>query len=900
MASIPSLAVSGAATAVPAVVAAKPLPSSAGFDKGGSYQRSTQAAENGRLESESPPRPLDAQEAMSMLKDGRTVQSAMYVPLLHRCVETRGLGAARALHGHMAKTGTVADMFVATSLVNVYMRCGASRDARSLFDEMPEKNVVTWTALITGYTLNSEAVLALEVFVEMLELGRYPSHYTLGGMLNACSAARRIDLGQQVHGYSIKYGADTITSMSNSLCRMYCKSGDLQSGLRAFKGTPDKNVITWTTMISSCAEDENYLELGLSLFLDMLEGGVTPNEFTLTSVMSLCGARLDMNLGKQVQAFCYKVGCEANLPVKNSTMYLYLRKGETDEAMRLFEEMDSSSIITWNAMISGYAQIMDSAKDDLHARSRGFQALKLFRDLVRSELKPDLFTFSSILSVCSAMMALEQGEQIHATTIKTGCLSDVVVNSALVNMYNKCGCIECGTKAFVEMPTRTPVTWTSMISGYSQHGRSRDAIQLFEDMILSGAKPNEITFVSLLSACSYAGLVEEAERYFDMMRNEYHIEPLVDHYGCMVDMFVRLGRLDDAFSFIKRTGFEPNEAIWSSLVAGCRSHGNMELAFYAADRLLELKPKVIETYVLLLNMYVSTGRWRDVARVRKLAKHEDVGFLRDRSWIAIRDKVYFFRADDMTHPQATELYQLLENLLEKAKAVGYEPYQNAPELLSDSTEGDDDRPAAAAGSLIKHHSERLAVALGLLKTPPGATVRVTKNITMCRDCHSSIKYFSLLANREIVVRDSKRLHKFKDGRCSCGDFGLTYSEELVYCKSHSTWSSLFLPAGKKKNRAQFRLGNEKALRSGSCPHRRSLSLSSSAFPCRKDGRKGMGMQQQQQEELAEGGVGKRTKVAAALGREEGIVTMNLGILDCPVCFHPLHPPSSSRGVGWFV
>ena len=197
----------------------------------------------------------------------------------------------------------------------------------------------------------------------------------------------------------------------------------------------------------------------------------------------------------------------------------------------------------------------------------------------------------------------------------------------------------------------------------------------------------------------------------------------------------------------------------------------MELAFYAADRLLELKPKVIETYVLLLNMYVSTGRWRDVARVRKLAKHEDVGVLRDRSWIAIRDKVYFFRSDDMTHPQATELYLLLENLLEKAKAVGYEPYQNAPELLSDSKEGDEDKPAAAAGSIIKHHSERLAVALGLLKTPPGATVLVTKNITMCRDCHSSIKYFSLLANREIVVRDSKRLHKFKEGRCSCGDFG---------------------------------------------------------------------------------------------------------------------------------
>lgn len=766
MTSIPSVAVPVTASGFPVAGGTdprRPPPSSvAAADKYNSSGRSIQAAQNGSS-MEAPLRPLDIGEAMDMLSEGKTVQSAMYVPLLHECVETVSLGAARAVHGHMVKTGTTADLFVATSLVNVYMRCGASQDARKLFDQMPEKNVVTWTALITGYTLNSQPVAALEVFVEMLEAGRYPSHFTLGATLSACSALENVDMGKQVHGYTIKYGAESITSIGNALCRLYTKSGGLESAMRAFQRVPDKNVITWTTMISAYAEDENCVELGLTLFLDMLKDGVMPNEFTLTSVMSLCGTRLDLDLGKQVQAFCFKIGCETNLPVKNSTMYLYLRKGETDEAMRLFEEMEDVSIITWNAMISGYAQIMDAAKDDLHARSRGFHALKIFRDLRRSATKPDLFTLSSILSVCSAMMALEQGEQIHAQTIKTGFLSDVVVNSALVNMYSKCGCIEDATKAFVEMSTRTLVTWTSMISGYSQHGRPQEAIQLFEDMRFAGVKPNEITFVSVLSACSYAGLVGEAERYFNMMKEEYKIEPIVDHYGCMIDMFVRLGRLDDAFSFIKRTGFEPNEAIWSSLVAGCRSHGNVELAFYAADRLLDLKPKGVETYVLLLNMYISTGRWHDVSRVRKLMKQEDLGILRDRSWITIKDKVYFFRANDKAHKQSDELYQLLENLLEKAKAIGYEPYQNAE--LSDSEE--DEKPAAGS---LKHHSERLAVALGLLQTPPGATVRVTKNITMCRDCHSSIKFFSLLANREIIVRDSKRLHKFKDGRCSCGDF----------------------------------------------------------------------------------------------------------------------------------
>ena len=212
------------------------------YSQGSSYKRSTQVLESGRLES--PPRPLDAEEAMGMLTYAETVQSAMYVPLLHQCIKTGSLSTAKALHAHMVKNGANVDMFVATSLVNVYMRCGATQDARNLFDEMPEKNVVTWTTLITGYTLNSEPVLGLHVFVEMLELGRYPSHYTLGGVLNACSATHNIDVGKQVHGYAIKYEADTITSMGNSVCRLYTKSGDLESGMRAFKRIPDKNVIT--------------------------------------------------------------------------------------------------------------------------------------------------------------------------------------------------------------------------------------------------------------------------------------------------------------------------------------------------------------------------------------------------------------------------------------------------------------------------------------------------------------------------------------------------------------------------------------------------------------------------------------------------------------------------------
>ncbi|KAJ6846181.1 pentatricopeptide repeat-containing protein-like [Iris pallida] len=689
--------------------------------------------------------------------------SAFYVPLLHRCAETKSTPLAESLHAHIVKTGTVQDLFVATSMVNTYMKCGSVASARNLFDEFPQRNVVTWTALIAGYVRNSEPASGVVVFVRMLESGCYPTNYTLGSVLNACSALRSVEVGQQVHGYVVKYGLEMDTSIGNSLCSLYSKCGRLELAAKAFQRIPERNVISWTTIVSACG-DNGDADMGLRLFRDMLREGCEPNEFTLTSAMSLCCVAPALSLGKQVHALSIKYACESSLPVKNSIMYLYLKCGEIDKARKFFDGMETVSLITWNAMIAGHAQMMGLARDDATARLSGLEALNLFLRLTRSGTKPDLFSFSSVLSVCSSLVALEQGEQFHAQALKSGFLSDVVVSSALVNMYNKCGCIEKASKTFIDMPVRTLISWTSMITGYSQHGRSREAIELFEDMRLAGVKPNQVTFLGVLSACSHAGLVDEANYYFHMMTNEYGIRPVMDHFACMVDMFVRLGRLEDAFGYISSTGFEPNEVIWSILIAGCRSQGRLDLGFYAAGRLLELRPKAIETYVLLLNMYVSAGRWQDVAKVRRVMKDGKIGSVKDRSWITVKDKVHFFRADDRSHSRGDEMYEFLERLIERAKDIGYVPYTS----VEVPSEGEDEEKTSRS---TLHHSERLAVAFGLLNLPEGASVRVVKNISMCRDCHSSIKFFSLLTGREIVVRDSKRLHRFKDGQCSCGDFG---------------------------------------------------------------------------------------------------------------------------------
>ncbi|MCI11335.1 pentatricopeptide repeat-containing protein, partial [Trifolium medium] len=237
------------------------------------------------------------------------------------------------------------------------------------------------------------------------------------------------------------------------------------------------------------------------------------------------------------------------------------------------------------------------------------------------------------------MMALEQGEQIHARMIKTGLVSDDVVGSSMVNMYNKCGSIERASKAFLEMSIRTMILWTSMINGFAQHGWSKQALNLFEDMKLVGVRPNQVTFVGILSACGNAGMTNEAFNYFKIMQKEYKIKPVMDHYARLVDMLVRLGRLEEAFNLIKKMDYEASEFIWSNLIAGCLSQGNLQLGCHAAEKLLSLKPKDAETYVLLLNTYASARRFEEVSRVKNIVKEEKVEKLKDWSWISIKDRV---------------------------------------------------------------------------------------------------------------------------------------------------------------------------------------------------------------------------------------------------------------------
>ncbi|KAM7277710.1 hypothetical protein ACFE04_004844 [Oxalis oulophora] len=723
-------------------------------------------------------KPLDVDEALSLLKESTEVESSYYIPILRQCIVNNSVSVVQTVHAHIIKTGTYKDLLVTTFLMNAYAKCEAIRDARRVFDYMPRRNVVAWTTMITGYVSNSQPDLALCTFLDMLEAGVYPTNFTLGIILNACSSMNSLKLGKELHGYIIKYQIDYDTSIGNSLCCLYSKFGNMDSAVQAFKAIKEKNVISWTAAISAYG-DNGDVAMGMKLFIEMLYEGVQPNEYTVTTIFSLCCTMLSFGIGTQIHALSIKLGFTSNTLIKNSIMYLYLKCGNVDEAHKLFTNIEAASLVTWNSMIAGLTQMIDMTNDDISAYENGNKALDIFLKLNRSDMKPDLYTLSSILTVCNRLAALEQGEQVHSMALKSGYLSDVVVGTSLVNMYTKCGSIEKATKAFLEMSNRTLISWTTMINGFAQHGQTQQALQLFEDMRIAGVRPNKVTFVGVLYACSYAGMVNEAFGYFESMQKDYKLKPVMDHYTCLIEMYARLGRLDDAFGIIKKMEIEPHEIIWSNLITGCRSHGNTELALYAAEQLLKFKPKHTETYVLLLSLYTSAERWKDVSHVKKLMEEEKIRGLKDLSWIIMKGKMYSFEPNDRSHICSVEMYKLLEELFEKAKISGYEPSESRDICDHDINDQEKEEDEDNASAFTVYHSEKLAIAFALLNTPSAAEMVVNKSIGMSGDCHSFIKVVSSLTNRKIVVRDSRRLHKFVNGQCSCLDFGIIFPELAV-------------------------------------------------------------------------------------------------------------------------
>lgn len=428
----------------------------------------------------------------------------------------------------------------------------------------------------------------------------------------------------------------------------------------------------------------------------------------------------------------------------------YAKRGKVEEARVLFDEMEERDIVCWNVMIDGYGQ---------HGRPN--EALVLFRRMLARNMRPNDVTVVAVLSACRQLGALESGRWVHSYMESSGIRMNVHVGSALVDMYCKCGSLEDAQSVFDKIKDKDDVLWNSMIVGYAMHGFSHEALQLFNEMHRRRVHPTDITFIGVLSACAHAGLVSEGWDFFNSMKDEYRIEPKIEHYGCMVNLLGRAGRLEEAYELVKGMRIEPDSVIWGTLLGACRLHGKVNLGEEIVKFLVEHNLANSGTYILLSNIYAAIGDWDGVARVRTMMKDSGVQKEPGCSSIEVNNKVHEFLAGDVKHPKGKEIYMMLEEMNGRLKACGYNPQTDI--VLHDIGGIEKERS-------LEVHSEKLAIAFGLISTQPGTTIKIFKNLRVCSDCHVVTKMISKIMGRKIVVRDRNRFHHFVDGSCSCGDY----------------------------------------------------------------------------------------------------------------------------------
>lgn len=501
-------------------------------------------------------------------------------------------------------------------------------------------------------------------------------------------------------------------------------------------------------MISAFAQNE-LPSHALEFFGQMMVNGFRPDDHTYPSATKSCAILSRIDVGRSIHGVVVKTGYEGDVFVGSSMVDLYAKCGKIRDARKVFDEMPERNVVSWSGMIFGYAQLGENE-----------EALRLFTRALVQEVDVNDFTFSSVIHVCGNLTLLELGKQIHGLCLKKSYDSSSFVGSGLISLYSKCGIIEGAYRLFDEVQMKNVGMWNSMLIACAQHAHTSKALDLFHQMERSGTKPNFITFLSILYACSHAGLVKEGQSYFELMK-KYGIEAGHQHYATLVDLLGRAGKLHDALSVIKEMPIEPTESVWGALLTGCRLHKDTELAAYAADRVFELGNVSSGLFVLLCNAYAAAGRLEEAAKVRKMLRDRGVKKETGLSWIEEGNKVHTFTAGDRFHPKSEKIYQKLEELGYEMERAGY---------VADTSfvlqQVDDDAKKQA----IRYHSERLAIAFALISFPLERPIRIMKNLRVCGDCHTAIKFISKCTGRTIIVRDNSRFHQFEDGRCSCGDY----------------------------------------------------------------------------------------------------------------------------------
>ncbi|KAJ8765554.1 hypothetical protein K2173_014676 [Erythroxylum novogranatense] len=553
-----------------------------------------------------------------MLKYGVRCDHYSFASVLSSCYwELADYG--RQVQSLVIKTGLLLRNSVVNALITMYFHSENVEDAFLVFEETVDlgHNHITYNVMIDGFVTMNRAHEAFQMFQKMLEGSLRPTEYTFTSLMSSRLFTR---VGYQIHALVVKMGFEACTSVINAAIVMYSSCGDLHAARMVFDRLEGKDHVSWNTMISTYCQ-WNFGRSAISAYQEMQRADIEPDEFTFGSLLASSELIEYVNM---IQALVFKNGFHSNIHVSNALMSAYSKHGNIDQAYRIFCSMVSRSMISWNTIISAFL-----------LNRQPIEGLELVPQLLMSELRPNDYTLTIILSICARISALIHGKQVHGYILRFGFTSEGSLGNALITMYSKCGHLDWSLRVFNKMNERDVITWNAMISAYAQHGQGKEAVHCLKTMQGSSeAKPDRATFTAILSACSRAGLVENGTGIFNSMENDFGISPGIDHFSCVIDLLGRSGHFDKVERIINSENFEAHPNIWWSLLSACAAHGNLKLGRLVAKFLLEVEKDNPSVYVLLSNAYASDGQWEEAAKIRQLIDNIQVMKQPGCSWIS--------------------------------------------------------------------------------------------------------------------------------------------------------------------------------------------------------------------------------------------------------------------------
>ncbi|XP_006341113.1 putative pentatricopeptide repeat-containing protein At3g08820 [Solanum tuberosum] len=621
--------------------------------------------------------------------------------------------------------------------------------AKLVFNQTQEPNIFLYNTMIRGLVSNNCFHQSIAYFHGMRNEGFLPNNFTFPFLLKSCTRLSDFELGVKAHGLVVKGGFDYDVFVKTGLVCFYARCGFLDDAHQMFDDIPEKNVVSWTAIMTGYIDFGKFKE-AIGLFRRSLEMGLSPDSFTLVRVLSACSRVGDVSAGEWIHRYAVEMDMGRNVFVNTGLVDMYAKCGEMAKAREVFDEMVEKDVVSWSAMIQGYA-----------VNGLPKEAMEVFYRMQRENVRPDCYSMVGVLSACARLGALEVGEWACKLMDMNEFLSNAVLGTALIDMYAKCGRMVSAWEIFKQMLVKDRVIWNAVVSGLAMHGYVKSAFCCFGQVEKLGIKPNGNTFIGLLCACTHAGLVDDGRKYFQSMTHLYSLEPAIEHYGCMVDLLGRAGLLDEAHSLIESMPMKANAVIWGALLSGCRLHRDTKLAEHVLKQLIELEPWNSGNYVHLSNIYASNNKWDDSEKIRSSMNERRMQKIPAYSWIEIDGIVHEFLVGDTYHPISDNIYVKLGELSKELREVGYVP--KTEYVLFDIEEEEKEH-------FVGCHSEKLALAFGLLSTKHSDVIRIIKNLRICGDCHTFFKLVSKITEREIILRDNNRFHCFFKGSCSCGDY----------------------------------------------------------------------------------------------------------------------------------